>query len=91
VSLRDDQSKYRYCDSLGRELTLDILRRDLRSKLVGYKMPTLLRVIEGELPKTATGKVLKKILGPKFFPPDYHRDAAVQAWSNKKPELMSKI
>lgn len=83
-------------------LTIDDLRKDLRSRLVGYKMPTLLRVIEGELPKTATGKVMKKVLGPKFFPPDYDTIADVQMWqaagrhgrkatSKEKAEILTKL
>lgn len=61
-------------------LTIDDLRRDLRSRLAGYKMPTLLRVVDGELPKTGTGKVMKKVLGPKFFPEDYDEINDVQVW-----------
>lgn len=56
------------------------LRRDLRSRLAGYKLPTLLRVVKGELPKSATGKVVKKVLGPQYFPADYQSDRAVQVW-----------
>lgn len=59
------------------------MRRDLRGKLAGYKMPTLLRVVRGELPKTASGKVLKKILGPRYFPEGYERDSEVQVWNRK--------
>lgn len=66
--------------SLEHTLTIDDLRRDLRSRLAGYKMPTMLRVIEGELPKTATGKVMKKVLGPQFFPEDYNDSGVVQVW-----------
>jgi malonyl-CoA/methylmalonyl-CoA synthetase len=51
-------------------LTIDNLRRDLQGRLARYKLPTLLRIVHGELPKTATGKVQKKILGPRFFPLD---------------------
>ncbi|EEH40099.2 acyl-activating enzyme [Paracoccidioides lutzii Pb01] len=87
VSLRDDQTMYRCAENgwVGKDFTLDVLRRDLRKKLAAYKMPTLLRVVEGELPKSGTGKVVKKELGPKFFPADYHREFEVQVWdSNKK-------
>ena len=62
-------------------LTIERLRQDLRARLAGYKMPTILRIIEGELPKSGTGKVVKKILGPQFFPKDYLELAEVQAWS----------
>ncbi|KAK5699433.1 hypothetical protein LTR17_023243 [Elasticomyces elasticus] len=44
-------------------LSLDDLRADLRKMLPGYKLPTVLQVVAGELPKGATGKVQKKILG----------------------------
>ncbi|KAJ5496635.1 hypothetical protein N7463_008622 [Penicillium fimorum] len=63
-----------------KRLTLDTLRADLRSRLAGYKMPTLLRVLSGELPKSATGKVQKKILGPQFFHKDYQTDPEVEMW-----------
>lgn len=77
------------------QLTLQKLRTDLRGRLVGYKMPTLLRVVEGDLPKTASGKVLKKILGPKYFPKGYEVDYNVQVWRGGKarvtPEVMAKL
>ena len=63
-----------------KRLTLDILRADLRSRMAGYKMPTLLRILSGELPKSATGKVQKKILGPRFFHKDYQTDPDVEMW-----------
>ncbi|KAK2782965.1 putative NRPS-like protein biosynthetic cluster [Onygenales sp. PD_12] len=86
VSLRDDQVRYA-CDGnggVGARFTLEDLRRDLRDKLAGYKMPTLLRVIEGELPKSGTGKVVKKVLGPKFFPDNYTMCPEVQVWSKER-------
>lgn len=49
-------------------LAIDQLRADLRKKLPGYKLPTLLRVVARELPKGPTGKIQKKVLGPKLFP-----------------------
>ena len=61
-------------------LTLAALRRDLSARLAGYKMPTLLRLVDGELPKTATGKVQKKRLGPHFFPSGLENIAVVQKW-----------
>ena len=61
-------------------LTIDALRRDLRERLAGYKLPTLLRIADGELPKTATGKVQKKILGPRYFHADHHELPKVQKW-----------
>ncbi|KAK4545444.1 hypothetical protein LTR36_002794 [Oleoguttula mirabilis] len=61
-------------------LTIDRLRRDLRERLAGYKMPTLLMIVDSELPKSGTGKVVKKVLGPRFFPADYGTRAEVQVW-----------
>lgn len=78
VSLKRDQ-KARL-----ENLTISKLRRDLRSKIDGYKMPTILRVIQGELPKSGTGKVQKKILGPQFFPPNYRELPEVQVWNKRK-------
>lgn len=90
VTLRDDQDLV----SLGREeggqgLTIGKLRDDLRDRLAGYKLPTLLRVLEGELPKTASGKVVKKVLGMEVFPvPGWGGDAKVTAWKAKQgPKL----
>lgn len=78
VSLKKDQNTAR------KSLTLSELREDLRSKMAGYKMPTILRVVQGELPKSGTGKVQKKILGPQFFPPNYQDLSEVQVWSKDK-------
>ena len=61
-------------------LTLDALREDLRSRLAGYKLPTLLRVVEGDFPRTPSGKVLKKILGPQYFPEGLGCQSEVQVW-----------
>ncbi|KAJ5428801.1 AMP-dependent synthetase/ligase [Penicillium cf. griseofulvum] len=77
VSLKQDQMTTR------KSLTLAELRGDLRSRMAGYKMPTILRVVEGELPKSGTGKVQKKILGPQFFPPNYRDLPEVQVWSRE--------
>ncbi|KAF2833668.1 acetyl-CoA synthetase-like protein [Ophiobolus disseminans] len=71
-------------------LTIAELRQDLRDKLAGYKMPTLLRIVNGELPKSATGKVQKKILGPKFFPVGYHKCPEVQQWM-PSPQQLAKL
>ncbi|KIW16305.1 hypothetical protein PV08_06356 [Exophiala spinifera] len=68
----------------GPALGLERLRDDVRGRLAGYKMPTLLRVIQGELPKSGTGKVMKKTLGPRYFPPDYIKDGDVQIWNSAK-------
>lgn len=70
------------------QLSIKRLREDLRSKLSGYKMPTVLRVVQGELPKSGTGKVQKKILGPHFFPLNYQALDEVQMWSKaEQPKL----
>jgi malonyl-CoA/methylmalonyl-CoA synthetase len=73
VTLQDDTEG----QGIGRTLSLERLRSDLRGTLAGYKMPTLLRVVEG-LPKTATGKVMKKVLRGEMFPAEGHPD--VQVW-----------
>ncbi|EME48676.1 hypothetical protein DOTSEDRAFT_67645 [Dothistroma septosporum NZE10] len=70
--------------------SLDIqkLRQELRERLAGYKMPTILRIIPGELPKSGTGKVVKKTLGPQFFPPDrYKQLSEVEVWERPKAKL----
>ncbi|KAK5110251.1 hypothetical protein LTR62_006104 [Meristemomyces frigidus] len=69
-------------------LTLETLRSDLRGGLAGYKLPTLLRVLAAgqELPKSGTGKVVKKVLGPRFFPPGQWRGMGeVQVWERSDP------
>lgn len=66
-------------------LSLEKLRTGLRASLPGYKLPTVLRVVEGELPKGETGKVQKKILGPKYFDPEKWRDDThVQVWKSSR-------
>lgn len=77
ISLKTDQNTTR------KDLTLAELREDLRSKLAGYKIPTILRVVKGELPKSGTGKVQKKVLGPQFFPPSYRELPEVQVWTKQ--------
>ncbi|RFU26561.1 hypothetical protein B7463_g9774, partial [Scytalidium lignicola] len=92
VTLREDQTQYTYDGSSGKKrLTLEDLRRDLSPKMVRYKMPTLLRVVEGEIPKTASGKVLKKQLGPKYFPPNYERIPEIQMWIKEHLEVAAKL
>lgn len=83
VSLQEEELSDAFFETYGNAehiLTIEDVRRDLRERLAGYKMPTLLRIASGELPKTATGKVQKKILGPKFFPLDYEACPEVQQW-----------
>ncbi|CAG8149475.1 unnamed protein product [Penicillium nalgiovense] len=77
ISLKQDQK------TTHKSLTIAELREDLRSRIAGYKMPTILRVVKGELPKSGTGKVQKKILGPQFFPPNYRGLPEVQFWSKE--------
>jgi malonyl-CoA/methylmalonyl-CoA synthetase len=91
VTLRDDPSIYSTRPD-GRKLLLDDLRKDLASKLIGYKLPTLLRVLDGELPKSQTGKVLKRELGPKLFPlHKWHESPEIQVWVSKNRDLKSKL
>ena len=93
VSLRDDQNIYSADAQTGKnKLTLEILRNDLSVRLARYKMPTLLRVVKDELPKTASGKVLKKVLGPKYLPsPGWQNDHDVQAWHKQSKLFRSKL
>ncbi|KAI6757070.1 hypothetical protein HG530_011668 [Fusarium avenaceum] len=66
-------------------VTLAKVRNNLRDQLAGYKLPTVLRVVEGEIPKGATGKIQKKILGPHLIPsPGYEEMPQVQVWKNSK-------
>jgi malonyl-CoA/methylmalonyl-CoA synthetase len=62
-------------------LTIDELRKDLRGSLAGYKMPTLLRIVQ-DIRKNATGKVVKKALVGELFPGSGHPD--VQMWRSGK-------
>lgn len=69
-------------------LSINGFRGDLRSKLAGYKLPTLLRIVKGDLPKTASGKVLKKKLGLKFFPcPGWEQEPQIQVWRSGSSKL----
>lgn len=79
-------------DNLQISCSIEELRTQLRRSLPGYKLPTLLRVVSGELPKGPTGKVQKKILGPELFPPsDWQHDADVQAWTKTKTTNNAKL
>jgi malonyl-CoA/methylmalonyl-CoA synthetase len=94
ISLREEELTDSYFETHGNAeyvLTIDDLRRELRDRLIGYKMPTLLRIVEGELPKTVTGKVQKNILGPQFFPEDRASCLDVQRWDQKKKPLMARL
>ncbi|OCK85351.1 putative AMP-binding enzyme [Lepidopterella palustris CBS 459.81] len=94
ISLQEEELNESYFKTHGNKdfvLTIDDLRRDLRRRLAGYKLPTLLRTVDGELEKTATGKVQKKVLGPKFFPADYRLCQEVQRWEMSKEPIMAKL
>ncbi|EUC35832.1 hypothetical protein COCCADRAFT_34691 [Bipolaris zeicola 26-R-13] len=83
VSLQEEDMTMDFPDkrlNTRNSLIIDKLRRDLRGRLAGYKLPTLLRIVNGELPKTATGKVQKKILGPQFFPRAWSSCPGIQKW-----------
>jgi malonyl-CoA/methylmalonyl-CoA synthetase len=84
ISLQEEEltASFRETYGNGRHLvTIQDIRKDLRGKLAGYKLPTILRVIDGEFPKTATGKVLKKVLGRQFFPDNYVDIPELQVWN----------
>ncbi|UPX16766.1 uncharacterized protein EKO05_0007152 [Ascochyta rabiei] len=68
-------------------ITIEDVRRDLRDRLSGYKLPSLLRIAPGKLPKAATDKVQKKVLGPPFFPSDYETCPEVQQWVMPRSRL----
>ncbi|KFZ10996.1 hypothetical protein V502_07820 [Pseudogymnoascus sp. VKM F-4520 (FW-2644)] len=93
VTLRDDQDIYSSEDNIeGKKLSLDELRKDLRGRLAGYKLPTLLRIMRGDLPKGQSGKVLKKKLGPELFPcPGWETHTEVQVWRNQKAAIMARL
>ncbi|KAF2709393.1 acetyl-CoA synthetase-like protein [Pleomassaria siparia CBS 279.74] len=92
ISLQEEDLTDAFLETYGNGeyiLTIADLRRDLRERLAGYKIPTLLRIVEGELPKTVTGKVQKKILGQRFFPDNYQMCAEVQQWAS--PSMLAKL
>lgn len=65
------------------DTTIDRIREDLAGRLARYKMPTLLRIVD-DLPKSATGKISKKVLGPALFPANYESLGEVQVWRSSK-------
>ncbi|KAF2719385.1 acetyl-CoA synthetase-like protein [Polychaeton citri CBS 116435] len=73
------------------DLSIERLRHDLRSGLAGYKLPTLIRIAEDELPKSGTGKVVKRTLGPHYFPEDYRSLQEVQVWNPEGKHLKLKL
>lgn len=91
VTLREDQSTYS-TGKAGKKLLLDDLRRDLSDTLIGYKLPTLLRVMEGKIPKGQSGKILKKSLGPELFPPHkWQENPNIQASVGKARRTKSRL
>lgn len=53
-------------DAVEEDLAEDI-RTALAGRLARYKIPTTIRFTEGDLPRTATGKVLKRDLRERYF------------------------
>ena len=47
--------------------TADALRAALAERLARFKIPTSIKLITGELPRTATGKILKRELRVRYF------------------------
>ena len=45
----------------------DDIRASLAGRLARFKIPTAIRLTEGELPRTATGKILKRELRQRYF------------------------
>lgn len=90
ITLRTDATAQQFFRSHNRppnDLKLDDLRADIRDRLAGYKLPTLLRIVhEPELPKTVSGKVIKKVLGAQYFHKDYRNDPQVQVWRRRDVE-----
>jgi malonyl-CoA/methylmalonyl-CoA synthetase len=94
VSLRHDKMARDFYTRHNRKpnaLAIDDLRADLRSRLAGYKLPTLLRVIQGELPKSISGKVVKKTLGPEYFPDNFIQNPEVQVWSKSRNAISPRL
>lgn len=84
----------RHSSGTSGQLSLDLqdLRSDLRKTLPSYKLPTLLHIAEGELPKGQTGKVQKKDLGPRCFPvPGWQNDPNVQVWKQRTHDVQAKL
>lgn len=51
----------------GRQASPDELIEFCRTRLAGYKVPRSIEIIEGELPKGGTGKILKKQLRERYW------------------------
>jgi long-chain acyl-CoA synthetase len=46
----------------GMSVTADELQAHVRERLAGFKVPTLVRIADGQLPRNAAGKILKREL-----------------------------
>jgi acyl-CoA synthetase (AMP-forming)/AMP-acid ligase II len=51
----------------GQKLTCDELLSFLESRLAKFKLPRMMEFVEGPLPKTGTGKILKRGLRETFW------------------------
>ncbi|HWQ55790.1 MAG TPA: long-chain-fatty-acid--CoA ligase [Bryobacteraceae bacterium] len=51
----------------GRQLTAEELRQFLEPRLAGFKIPKVIEFMEGALPKTGTGKIVKRDLRERFW------------------------
>ncbi|KAF2690945.1 acetyl-CoA synthetase-like protein [Lentithecium fluviatile CBS 122367] len=81
VSLQEEELSDAFLETYGNSeyiLTLEDLRRDLRHRLAGYKLPTFLRIVQ------------KKLLSPQYFPNDYQMCAEVQQWV-KASTILAKL
>lgn len=71
------------------DLTIATLRNDLRGGLPSYKLPTLLRIYPGELPKGQTGKIQKKDVAKTMA--QWRMNDDIQVWQRHNPPSRSKI
>ena len=51
----------------GQKLTQEELLAFLQQRIAKYKMPRHIEFLEGQLPKTGTGKIMKRELREKFW------------------------
>jgi acyl-CoA synthetase (AMP-forming)/AMP-acid ligase II len=51
----------------GMSMTADELMRYCRKSLANYKIPRRVEFLEGDLPKSGSGKVLKRLLRERFW------------------------
>jgi len=50
-----------------RDAVADEIRESLSGRLARFKIPTAIRLTDGDLPRTATGKILKRELRERYF------------------------